>query len=70
VTDRLALRPAEGRRVRLPGQAEAMPPEGMEVDVDIFVRRRIDDGDLVAAADAAPVTEEAGKPRNDRKGKA
>ncbi len=46
-TNRIFVRPAEGRRVRLPGDGSPIPAEGMEVDRDIFVVRRLADGDLV-----------------------
>lgn len=63
---RTTVRPAEGRRVRLPGQDAPIPPEGDEVEMDVFVRRRLDDGDLVL------VTDDAGAARtsSNRKGKA
>lgn len=63
---RITVRPAEGRRVRLPGQDAPIPADGEEVVLDVFVRRRLDDGDLV------PVTDDAGAARtsSNRKGKA
>lgn len=62
---RITVRPAEGRRVRLPGQDAPIPDEGEEVVLDVFVRRRLDDGDLVQVAD------DAGAARtSNRKGKA
>lgn len=61
----ITVRPGEGRRVRLPGQDAPIPPEGMEVDQDPFVLRRLSDGDLVL------VTDDAGSARtSNRKGKA
>ncbi len=54
---RIAVRPGAGRRVRLPGQEAPIPADGQEVDLDLFVRRRLDDGDLVR------VTDKAGEPR-------
>ncbi|MBW6402081.1 DUF2635 domain-containing protein [Roseomonas sp. HJA6] len=45
--ERIFVRPAEGRRVRLPGDGSPIPPEGMEVDRDTFVIRRLADGDLL-----------------------
>jgi hypothetical protein len=50
---RIEVRPGEGRRVRLPNQDAPIPPEGQEVDLDLFVRRRLDDGDLVLVTDDA-----------------
>jgi hypothetical protein len=47
------LRPGEGRRVLLPGRTE-VPAAGMEMEVTLFVQRRIDCGDLVALAEAPP----------------
>lgn len=64
MTERLTVRPAEGRRVRLPGEAQPIPTEGREVAVDLFVRRRLADGDLVA------VTDDAAPSRTDKKGRA
>lgn len=58
---RIEVRPAEGRRVRLPGQDAPIPPEGQEVDLDIFVRRRLADGDLVAITDDADPRKKKGK---------
>jgi hypothetical protein len=42
----LALRPAEGRRVRLP-DGTLVPDAGAELELDQFVMRRMADGDLV-----------------------
>lgn len=53
MTETLTVRPAEGRRVRLPGQADPIPPEGQAVVADLFIRRRIADGDLVVLTDDA-----------------
>lgn len=43
------VRPGEGRRVRMPETGEIVPAEGMSVTLDMFVARRLADGDLVAA---------------------
>ena len=43
------LRPGDGRRVVLPGGRQ-VPDGGEEIEVDLFVQRRIDCGDLVATA--------------------
>lgn len=50
---RVFVRPAEGRRVRLPGDAQPIPPEGAEVERDTFILRRLADGDLVEATPKA-----------------
>lgn len=45
---RIYVKPAEGRRVRLP-DGSIIPAEGAEVEHDVFIRRRLADGDLVEA---------------------
>jgi len=44
---RVTVMPAEGRRVRLPGEIEPMADEWREVERDTFVARRLADGDLI-----------------------
>ena len=51
---RVQLRPAEGRRVRDPASGDVMPAEGMEVTMDIYWRRRLDDGDVVVVPARKP----------------
>lgn len=60
---RIHVRPAEGRRVRNPADSAVIPPEGIEIERDLFVVRRLAAGDLVvvvttgtpaAAADPRP----------------
>lgn len=46
---RLYLKPAEGRTVRREADGEIWPAEGDWTDRTRFVRRRLDDGDLVEA---------------------
>ena len=43
----VTVKPAEGRRVRLPGEQEPMANEWRDVERDVFVARRLLDGDLV-----------------------
>ena len=43
---KMMLKPGEGRRVLLPG-GRTVSDAGEEIEVDMFVQRRIDDGDLV-----------------------
>lgn len=43
--DRVQLRPAEGRRVRIPESGELLPAEGMEVEMTMYWQRRLADGD-------------------------
>jgi hypothetical protein len=54
----MRLKPARpDLKVRVPGFAGHVPPEGAELPDTEFVRRRVRDGDLVPAdapADAAP----------------
>lgn len=55
------VKPAEGLAVRAPGGA-VISPEGQHIERDLYVQRRLDDGDLVeceppaepAAADPPP----------------
>lgn len=47
------LKPAEGRRVRLPGTGLPLPEKGVDLELDSFVRRRLLDGDLVDATKPA-----------------
>ena len=53
------LKPGEGRRVLLPG-GQLVPDAGMEMELDMFVVRRIADGDLVPVEDA-PAAKPTGK---------
>jgi len=46
--ERKFLRPATGRIVRREGSGEIWPAEGALVEITPFVRRRLDDGDLIA----------------------
>ena len=55
---RIYVKPAAGRTVPLPNQpgtaARLVPPDGMWVASDVFIARRLRDGDLVAAIAPAP----------------
>ena len=42
----IRVKPAEGRRVRLE-DGMIVPEDGIETELTMFVRRRLDDGDLV-----------------------
>lgn len=52
---KIFIRPAEGLTVPLPGGA-VLPPEGAEVEVDQFIRRRLADGEVIEATPAAPAS--------------
>ena len=58
------LVPAEGRRVRFEGGGP-MPPEGADVALTQYYRRRLRDGDLVEGKPPAPEPE---KPAGGKKG--
>ena len=54
------LKPAEGCRVRFEGGGP-MPPEGAEVEMTQYYRRRVRDGELVKGRPPRPAPEGKGK---------
>jgi hypothetical protein len=62
VTDKKFLKPVAGITLPLPDGRE-WPAEGEWVDVDQYVRRRIADGDLVAAKPPTVLDEPAAEPK-------
>lgn len=59
------LKAAEGRTVHLP-DGTPLPNEGMDLEDSLFIRRRIADGDLVAAEGPADTTPETFEPAPDQ----
>ena len=49
------LKAAEGRTVRRPEDGQLWPEAGDYADDSLFIRRRLDDGDLVEAEAPKPV---------------
>jgi hypothetical protein len=52
----MIVKPATGRAVRDPNTYELLPAEGRDVPDTFFWRRRLRDGDVVAAGDASALT--------------
>lgn len=55
------LKAAEGRAVRRPEDGTPWPEAGDWAELTLFIRRRLDDGDLVEAAPPKPVKPEPEK---------
>ncbi|MBR0643989.1 DUF2635 domain-containing protein [Plastoroseomonas hellenica] len=54
MTERVYVKPGEGRRVRHPETRLPIPAEGADLVRDLFVRRRIAAGDLVVTERPSP----------------
>lgn len=55
------LKPAEGRTVRREDTGALWPAEGDFTELTTFVRRRLDDGDLIVATPPKPAKPEGEK---------
>jgi hypothetical protein len=54
MANRIYVIPLPGKLVRDPVSRRVIGPDGQEVDDNIFIRRRIADGDLVIVDDPLP----------------
>ncbi len=61
MTEKVYLIPQGGKKVRDIDRGDHLPPEGREVDMQTYWRRRINDGDVTIGKKPAP----ARKPKSD-----
>ena len=66
MSERLFLKPADGRTVRRESDGELWPAEGDWTERSRFIRRRLADGDLIEASPPKPAKEPV-KPAADEK---